>query len=149
MPHDAEARRQASAVPLVLFGEHGRTVEGYMPAEEDLAGARAGCLIGGLRASRHEWEPVTGPHLRVVRSRDRRSKTGIVGISISRRKSTGRHHLIVNLGSTCRRFCIETLGASEAWRRAIALRRAHVEKLVQANAAILAARLRASEQATG
>lgn len=140
MPHDPEARRQAAAFPLVLFGEHGRTVEGYMPAEDDLAAARQ-------PEHAHEWIPVEGPHLRVVRSRDRRSKTGVVGISVSRSKAKGRHYIYVNLGSTSRKFCIETLGRAEAWRRAIALRRAHVEKLALANAAIIAARLRASEQA--
>jgi hypothetical protein len=51
----------------------------------------------------------------------------------------------VQLGSTNRSFCIETLGSSEAWRRAIALRRAHLEKLALANAAIIAARQRNAE----
>jgi hypothetical protein len=137
MPHDATARRQAAAVPLVLFGDHGRTVEGYMPADEDLSIARP-------PEARHEWVPVQGPHLRAVRSRDRRSKTGIVGISLSRRKSTGRRYFVVNLGSTSRNFCIETLGSSEAWRRAIGLRKHHLEKLAMANAAIIAARMQAS-----
>lgn len=139
MPHNANSRRLAAAVPLVLFGEHGRTVEGYMPADEDLAVARP-------PEARHEWVPVQGPHLRAVRARDSRSKTGIVGISLSRRKTTGRHYLVVNLGSTSRNFCIESLGNTEAWRRAIALRREHLEKLALANAAIIGARLRASEK---
>jgi hypothetical protein len=139
MPHNAESRRQAAAVPLVLFGEHGRTVEGYMPANEDLAAARPA-------EARHEWVPVEGPHLLAVRSRDRRSKTGVVGISLSRRKATGRHYLVVNLGSTSRNFCVERLGSSEAWRRAIALRRAHLEKVALANAAIIAARLKRAER---
>lgn len=140
MPHDPEKRREAAAVPLVLFGTHGRTVEGYRPADEDLAGAREG-------EARHEWSPVVGPHLRVARSRDRRSKTGIVGISISRRKTTGRHYIVVNLGSTSRNFCVERLGKTEAWRRAIALRREHLRKLALANAAILLARQAAGKGA--
>jgi hypothetical protein len=137
MPHDPAARRLAAAVPLVLFGEHGRTVEGYMPAEEDLSIARP-------PEGRNEWVPVQGPHLRAVRARDRRSKTGVIGISISRSKKTGRHWLVVNLGSTSRKFCVETMGKTEAWRRAIGLRREHLEKLALANAAIIAARLRNS-----
>lgn len=135
MPHDTTARRAAAVMPLILFGEHGRVVEGYMPAEEDLAQARA-------PEGRNTWVPVQGPHLRAVRSRDRRSKTGVVGISLSRLKTTGRHYVVVNLGSTNRKFCVETIGSSEAWRRAVALRRDHLEKLALANAAIIAARLR-------
>lgn len=140
MPHDPEARRLAGVAPVVLFGEHGRTVEGYMPADEDLALARA-------PEARNHWVPVQGPHLRTARSRDRRSKTGIVGISISRRKTTGRHYVVVNLGSTSRNFCVEQLGSSEAWRRAIELRRQHLEKLALANAAIIAARVKAAKGA--
>ncbi len=135
MPHSAIARRAAAAVPLVLFGEYGRTVEGYRPADEDLALARPAT---GHRSG----QGVRGPHLLTTRTQHARNKTGIVGISIGRRARDGRHFLFVNLGSCCRRFCIETLGSSEAWRRAVALRRAHLEKLILANAAILAARTR-------
>lgn len=135
MPHSSTARRSAAAVPLVLFGEYGRTVEGYRPADEDLAMAAPAHHL-------HEWVPVKGPHLRTARSTDPRCKTGVVGISISRRARDGRHLLYVNLGATSRHFCIETLGSSEAWRRAIALRRAHLEKLALANAVIIAARIR-------
>jgi hypothetical protein len=133
MPHDPQARREAGAKPLVLFGDYGRTVEGYRPADEDLAHA-APASSDGCR--RH----VAGPHLRIIRTRDHRSKTGVVGISMSRRQRDGRHFYIVNLGSTSRRFCIETLGRTEAWRRATLLRREHVKKVFAANAAILAAR---------
>lgn len=133
MAHNPHARRAAAAVPLVLFGDFGRTVEGYAPAEEDLARARPA-------RGHHRGQGVAGPHLLAVRTRHARNKTGIVGISISRCRKTGRHHLWVNLGSAARKFCIETLGSSEAWRRALALRRAHVTKLALANAAILAAR---------
>ena len=133
MPHNAIARRSAAAMPLVLFGEYGRTIEGYQPADEDLAVARA------PRHS-HEWVPVAGPHLHVTHGTDRTNRTGVIGISLSRRARDGKHFLYVQLGSTSRHFCIETLGSSEAWRRAIALRRAHLEKLALANAAIIAAR---------
>ena len=71
-----------------------------------------------------------------------------MGISLSRRARTGKHFLYVQLGSTSRCFCVETLGSSEAWRRAIALRRAHLEKLALANAAIIAARMRNAEGPT-
>lgn len=133
MPHNPQSRREASAVPLVLFGEHGRTVEGYRPADEDLAGATAG-------RHAHVWGAVQGPHLLACRTRDKRSQTGLVGISVSRCRRTGRHFLVVNLGSTNRKFCVETLGRTEAWRRAVALRRDHVRKLAAANAVILRAR---------
>ena len=135
MPHSATARRAAAAMPLVLFGDYGRTVEGYRPADEDLAVARAA-------RHAHEWVPVAGPHLRTSRQSVHKTKTGIVGISLSRRARDGKHFLYVQLGSTSRHFCIETVGSSEAWRRAIALRRAHLEKLALANAAIIAARAR-------
>jgi len=136
MPHDANARRQAAAVPLVLFGDHGRTVEGYMPAEEDLAIAQPASSDG---CRRH----VRGPHLRPVRTNYAKNKTGIVGISLSYSAAKRRHYLYVNLGDTHRKFCIETIGNREAWRRAISLRKAHLEKLALANAAIIAARLQA------
>jgi hypothetical protein len=141
VPHNVIARQAAAAVPIVLFGDYGRTVEGYRPADEDLTVARP------ARHS-HDWVPVSGPHLRTFRSRYSRSKTGIVGISLSRRSRDGKHLLYVQLGSTSRHFCIETLGSSEAWRRAIALRRAHLEKLALANAAIIAARNRNANPVT-
>ncbi len=138
MPHSAIARRSAAAMPLVLFSEYGRTVEGYMPAEEDLVAARP--APAGHRAGRG----VAGPHLFAARARFSRNRTGIVGISLGRYSKTGRHYLYVQIGAGHRKFCIETLGSSEAWRRAIALRRAHLEKLALANAAIIAARIRNS-----
>lgn len=137
MPHDTTARRAAAAMPLILFGDYGRTVEGYMPAAEDLAIARPASSDG---CRQH----VVGPHLRTARARHPGNKTGVVGISLGYCNTRRRHYLYVNLGSTSRKFCIETLGQSEAWRRAIALRRAHLEKLALANAAIIAARLQAS-----
>ncbi len=134
MPHNPEARREATAWPVILFGDRGRTVESYRPAEEELHVARPAI-------ARHEWVPVVGPHLRVACARDRRSKTGVVGICISRMPSRrNRLFFVVNLGSTSRRFCIDTLGREEAWRRAVALRREHVIKVAQANAIILRAR---------
>lgn len=133
MPHDPKARRDASAVPLVLFGEHGRTVEGYRPADEDLVEAVPASANG---VARH----VAGPHLRLAQHRQINNKTGLVGISVSRSKKTGRHYLYVQLGSTHRAFCIETLGRTEAWRRAVALRREHLRKIDQANAVIERAR---------
>jgi hypothetical protein len=135
MPHNPEKRREAGAKPLVLFGEHGRVVEGYRPANEDLEQARH-------PEGRSTWVPVQGPHLRAVRTKDKRSKTGVVGISLSRRKATGRHYYVTNLGSTNRCFCIETLGRAEAWRRAVALRYEHERKIAQANTVILKARSR-------
>ena len=138
--HNATARREATAAPLVLATESGRTVEGYRPADEDLAGAAPGTLVASGRGGRHAWKAVTGPHLRVVCSRDRRSQTGVVGISFSYLRSRRRHYVVVNLGSTCRRFCVETLGRAEALRRARQLRAAHVRKVTLANAVILQAR---------
>ena len=77
MPHNASARHAAAAQPLVLFGAYGRTVEGYSPADADLAEARP-----PIHA--HDWQPVVGPHLRHLRLRERHSRTGVVGISLSR-----------------------------------------------------------------
>jgi hypothetical protein len=139
MPHDANARRLAAAVPLVLFGEHGRTVEGYMPAQEDLALARPASSDG---CRQH----VQGPHLRAVRTRHARNQTGIVGISVGQDRARGHTYYWVNLGSSSRRFNITLLGREEALRRAIALRRQHLEKLALANAAIIAARLQAAKR---
>ena len=142
MPHNSEARREAAAVALVLFGEHGRTVEGYRPADEDLDHA-APASSDGCR--RH----VRGPHLRTARATNPRNRTGVVGISIGRDRGRGHTYFWVNLGRSARRFCITTLGRDEAWRRAVALRLEHLRKLAQANAVILAARARGEEQGAG
>lgn len=133
MAHNATARREATAVPLVLFGEHGRTVEGYRPADEDLAAAAPA-------PSHKAGAAVSGPHLRAVRTRFARNKTGVVGISLEYERARDRHYFVVNLGSGHRRFCIESLGRIEAWRRAVSLRREHERKATLANAVILAAR---------
>lgn len=133
MAHNATARREATTVPLVLFGEHGRTVEGYRPADEDLRTARPA-------PSHKAGAAVAGPHLRVVRTRHARNATGVVGISTEYERARRRHFYVVNLGRRHRRFCIETLGRAEAWRRAVALRAEHVRKVTCANATILAAR---------
>lgn len=133
--HDPQARREAAAVPLVLFGAHGRTVEGYRPGVDDLAVAMPASADG---CRRH----VAGPHLRVARSTQARNRTGIVGISRGQDRKRGHTYFFVQLGSATRKCCITTLGESEAWRRAIALRREHLTKLALANAAIIAARAR-------
>lgn len=137
MPHNAKSRRLAAAVPLVLFGEFGRTVEGYMPAQEDLAVAQPA-------ATHHRGAAVAGPHLKTVRGQYTKNKTGIVGISEGWEHARECRCFWVQLGSTSRRFNITRLGRAEALRRAISLRRAHLEKLALANAAIIAARLQAS-----
>lgn len=134
MPRNRESMREAAAVAVVLFGPAGRTVDSYAPAPALLAQA------GGGRYGRRGWEPVQGPYLRWARSVDRRSKTGVVGVSVSRERATGRLYVRVRLGRSCRRFNIATLGRAEAFRRALALRREHLEKIMQARAAILAAR---------
>jgi len=124
MPHNPEARNEAMARPLVLFGDYGRTVEGYRPADEDLEAAKparnhkAG---GGLR----------GPHVRVARQKHTRNKTGVVGISQGYDRTKGRTFFYVNLGTRQRNFCIETLGRAEAWRRACSLRYEHLKKIAQ------------------
>lgn len=133
MAHDATARREATAVPLVLFGDYGRTVLGYRPADEDLVQARPA-------RSHKAGSRITGPHLRSARSINARNRTGIVGISYGTDRARGRSYYWVNLGSSARKFCIETLGRSEAWRRAVNLRLEHLKKLSQANALILEAR---------
>jgi len=135
MPHNPEARNEAMARPLVLFGDHGRTVEGYRPANEDLEQA-APASSDGCRVH------VKGPHIRALRTKHARNKTGVVGISYGKDRSRGRSYFWVNLGSSSRKFCIETLGRSEAWRRAVALRYEHERKIAQANTVILSARSR-------
>ncbi len=139
MPHDPLKRREATAIPLVLFGAHGRTVEGYRPADEDLSAA--------MPALSHKaGAAVSGPHLRTVRRRFARNRTGVVGISLEYERVRDRHFYVVNLGAGHRRFCVETLGRPEAWRRAVALRHEHERKVLLANATIRHARDRHAEQ---
>lgn len=139
MPHDPTSRAASSPCPIVLAGERGRTVAGYVPAPEDLDAAAPA-------QHRHEWSAVRGPHLSRLSGADKRSQTGVVGISLSRLRRTGRHYYNVSLGKTNRQFCIETLGRTEAWRRALQLRAEHERKVAQANAVILAARARNDRQ---
>src|SRR4051812_31330573 len=68
------------------------------------------------------WQPVRGPHLRVVRRGYRKNRTGCVGISFSKSGNGRCTYFIVNLGRSNRRIRIETLGREEAWRRAVKLR---------------------------
>lgn len=137
MPHNSEKRGEAAAQPLILFGEFGRVVEGYRPADEDLALAQA--PVHG-----DTWKAVEGPHLRIARRQDGRNKTGVLGVSISRRSRNGPPYVYVQLGRTNRRFNIAVLGFEEAFRRAVALRRDHERKIAQANALIISARERNS-----
>jgi hypothetical protein len=88
---------------------------------------------------------VQGPHLRVVRGRYARNKTGVVGISLATRKLAGgrvSRRLVVNIGSTNRPFNVETLGPQEAWNRAVRCRLEHEAKIARANGQILKARAR-------
>lgn len=140
--HSAAARREATAVPLVLFGEHGRTVEGYRPADEDLRSAMPAI-------SNRAGAVVSGPHLRVARSQHIRCKTGVVGVSFGRMRTKSGQRVpcyFVQLGACSRRFRVDVLGRAEAFRRAVALRREHLLKLDQANSAILRARQQHAEQ---
>jgi len=141
MAHDPQARREATAMPVVVFGAYGRSVEGYRPDPAALAVAMPASSDG---CRRH----VAGPHLRVARATQARNRTGIVGISRGEDRTRGHSYYYVQLGARTRKFCITTLGESEALRRAIALRREHLIKLALANAEILAARARATGQAT-
>lgn len=104
-----------------------------MPTPQELA--EAAPPIHG-----NKWQPVRGPHLRVVRTRHARNQTGCVGISISHSRD-GRTYYYAQLGPTSRRFCIQTLGRQEAFRRAVKARADHEIKVREANAAILRARL--------
>jgi hypothetical protein len=124
--HHDKARRQAAAAhkPLVLEGP----------------------CRGGDKLSGGVWRPVEGPFLRTVH-RSARNTTGVPGISYStlriRRKDGSvriRRVFYVNLGLTHRRFCLDTLGKEEAWRRAVRLRAQHEMRIRQINEAILTAR---------
>jgi hypothetical protein len=95
--------------------------------------------VAAAGAQRHRWQPVRGPHLRVVRTRHARNTTGVVGISLTR--TAGRRYYAVQLGSrSVRKFNITTLGHAEAWRRALRARAAHETAIRSANTTILAAR---------
>lgn len=78
---------------------------------------------------RNGWKPVEGPHKLPCRSKDRRNKTGCVGISegvaLRRRKNGSvscRRFYYVNIGSQSRRVNIDALGRAAAWRKAVRMR---------------------------
>lgn len=70
-----------------------------------------------------------------VLSRDPRSTTGVIGVSLCpvriRRAHdvVTRHYYHATAGPRRRRFCCETLGATEAFRRAVAMRAAYEQQL--------------------
>jgi hypothetical protein len=79
-----------------------------------------------------------GGGLGTVLSQHARNKTGVVGISIvttaKKNKTHKRTYFSVHMrfpdGKTQnRRFCMETLGRHEAWRRALNLRQDHERRL--------------------
>ena len=108
-----------------------------MPSPESLAEAGGGIKLGG-----GGWVPVTGPRIRHATTRDKRNKTGCVGISIKHKKSGSlrRAYYSARCGKGAAEFCIDTLGRAEAFRRALAARAEHEMKVRRANAVILAAR---------
>jgi len=127
MSHDPQKRaaarfgpEQLRAIENAVFStvcEHGEDV--YLP-----------------HLRRNGWKPVVGPHKIALRSKDRRNKTGCVGISetVIQARKNGRvsckRYFYVQLGRQSRRFNIDALGRAEAWRRALRLRARH-EILIQ------------------
>ena len=115
--------------------------ESPAPQVDVLRTASAGQKRGG-----GSWVAVQGPHLRTVRKHNPRNKTGVVGISlISMRKQPHRplrRYFVVQMGANRSSFCLDTLGAGEAWRRAVQARAKHELRIRAANNAILEARER-------
>lgn len=129
--HNPDARAEAAALTPIT--------------RADLAGAAGGEKLGG-----GVWVRVQGPHMRAVRRTYKRNHTGCPGISLSTsrsRRADGsfrtRHYYYVNLGKTHRKFCLESIGREEAWRRAVRLRAEHERRITAINAAILEARQQA------
>lgn len=125
--HNPAARAEAAAGPQLTIVD-----------VSTAAGGRSG--TGG------RWERVQGPHLRVVRRRHARNRTGCPGISFSveRHGRKTYEYFYVNLGRRNRRFNITALGREEAWRRALTLRAEHEDRVAEINRAILQARKNAA-----
>jgi hypothetical protein len=122
--------------PIARAGAATSRRDRIVPATADLAAAAA-------PVHSHSWQPVRGPHLRVVRRNYKNSRSGCVGISYYR-ADRAHSYFIVNLGRTNRKIRIETPGKEIAWRRALKLRADHELAIRQANAAIAAARERSA-----
>jgi hypothetical protein len=93
--------------------------------------------------------PVKGPHLRTLRARNPRSRTGVVGISygtITQRGKTRRFYVVQLGAKSSRRFCLDTLGKELAWERALRCRAEHERRVREANRRILAARAATEER---
>lgn len=104
---------------------------------------------GGRSGFDGRWERVQGPHLRAVRRRQARNRTGCPGISfgVETRGRRTYQFFYVNLGRRSRRFNITILGREEAWRRALMLRAEHETRVTEINHAILIARKTAAGRA--
>ncbi|BET67185.1 hypothetical protein ASA1KI_21030 [Opitutales bacterium ASA1] len=128
--HDIAARREAAV----------RIWEPAAPAEAELVRARGGEKLSGGR-----WRRVEGPHLRTVRRRCPRNRTGVVGISLGHDLKRGKRVRVlwVNVGSATRKVYVDRIGPAAAWRRALEIRAEHERRVAAANALILAARERA------
>lgn len=129
--HNPDRRAEASADPRLLRRQ-----------KLDLTVAAEGVPTWG------KWTPVQGPHLKVVRTKHAGNRTGVPGIaftSFQPRKARRVDAFVVNLGKTCRRFNIRTLGREEAWRRAVRLRAEHELKIRAVNAQIVEARKKGAQ----
>lgn len=132
--HDPNARAAASATRRPRLPE--------IPVD-----AAAGTPDYDPETQKTIWVPVRGPHLRTVRQRFARNTTGCPGISRAtcrlRRPGGGwnvREYFVVNLGQTCRKFGITTLGEAEAWRKALRCRADHELRIRAINQTILTKR---------
>jgi hypothetical protein len=76
--------------------------------------------VEGKRVKVRKVRTGRGKRAGTLCSRDRRNRTGCVGISIVR---TGGHRFFAaHAGGTNRKFNIDSLGKEEAWRRALRYR---------------------------
>lgn len=68
--------------------------------------------------------------------RDRRSRTGCVGVSYveTRNRPDGplRRFFSAHAGGTNRKYCLDTLGKQEAWRRALKFRATYERRVMAA-----------------
>jgi len=70
-----------------------------------------------------------------IQQQHNKNRTGVVGISmvtINHRVRIGtRRYFSVRCGKSVRRFCLETLGKQEAWRRAVRHRAAYEQSITR------------------
>lgn len=90
-----------------------------------------------LSNNKQASKPRGGRPVGTLNTRDRRSRTGCVGVSYvetTRKGGKMRCFFSAHAGGTNRKYCLDTLGKQEAWRRAVRYRAQYERQVTEGRA---------------